>query len=254
MSRGAHIIGVIPARYGSTRLKGKVLLPILGKPMLQHVWERAKQSRLLNDVLVACDDERVAKVVKAFGGRAVMTSPHHPSGTDRIAEAVKSLAVDIVINVQGDEPLIEPKVIDDLAQALLDNPDCPMATVVKKEMLSPSLESPNVVKVVLDQERNALYFSRSLIPFNRSKAGAAKINYFKHLGIYAYRKDFLMTYHDLPSSSLEAAEQLEQLRVLEAGYRIKTVETNFQSIGVDVEEDIKKVENYLRQNGYGQNN
>ncbi len=239
------VIGVIPARYGSTRLAAKVLADLNGKPMIQHVYERAAKSQYLDELLIACDHERVLNKAKEFGAQAVLTSVHHASGTERIAEAVKSIDAEIVINIQGDEPLIHHSVIDDLAKALLDDSNCLMATAIKPVAVgSKELDDPNIVKVVIDKNHNALYFSRSLIPYVRKSSEG--LRYFKHLGIYAYRKKFLMGFKDLPKSRLEETESLEQLRVLEAGYKIKTVETNIETISVDVEEDIKKVEEYLK--------
>jgi len=239
-------IGVIPARWASTRFEGKVLADIDGKSMIQHVWGRAKQARLLNDVFVACDDQRVFDHVNAFGGKAVMTSADHSCGTDRIAEVCKNIDAEIVVNIQGDEPLIEAQVIDKLCESLMADESCPMATVVKLLDDPNELENPNVVKVVIDQNQNALYFSRSVIPYARDKDKKQEIKYFKHFGLYAYRKDFLMQYHDLPSSPLEKTEQLEQLRALQAGYKIKTIQTELDSIGVDTPEDLKRVKQYLQ--------
>lgn len=236
------IIGVIPARWASTRFQGKVLAEIHGKPMLQHVWERAQQSRHLNDLLIACDDEKVLKTAKQFKAKAVLTSKDHPSGTDRIAEAVQNLQADIIVNIQADEPLIHPSMIDDLAQALMEDSSCGMATVIKRIDNEKDLNNPNVVKVVIDQKGYALYFSRLAIPYNRENKNFLGIEYYKHLGIYAYRKDFLFTFKNLPKSKLEEVEQLEQLRALEAGYKIKTVKTDRDTIGVDTPEDLKKVE------------
>jgi 3-deoxy-manno-octulosonate cytidylyltransferase (CMP-KDO synthetase) len=236
------IIGVIPARWASTRFEGKVLAKINGKPMIQHVWERSKQSRLLNDVIIACDDERVLKATNQFGARAVLTSKDHPSGSDRIAEAVADLDADIVINIQGDEPLIHYSVIDNLTKALVDDETCSMATVIKRIDNKEELEDPNIVKVVTDQEKNALYFSRSVIPYDREGKGIQEAPYYKHLGIYAYRKEFLFIFKNLPNSPLEKAEQLEQLRALEAGFKIKTVVTDIETIGVDTPADLSRVE------------
>lgn len=236
-------LGVIPARWGSTRFEGKVLAQIHGKPMLQHVFERAKKSKALDDVIIACDDERIMMAAKKFGAKAVMTSPKHPSGTDRIAEAVRSLKVDIVVNIQGDEPLIQPKVIDDLVKALRKDKACVMATTIKAVTDENDLNNPNVVKVAIDKSNVALYFSRSCIPFNRDGQPLKNIKVYKHLGLYAYRKSFLMKFKDLPKSSLETTEKLEQLRVLEAGYKIKTIQTTVDTIGVDTPEDLAKVIN-----------
>ena len=240
------IIGVIPARYASTRLKGKVLADINGKPMIQHVWERAKKSKLLNDLLIASDSAVVVEKAKAFGAQAVLTAAHHPSGSDRVAEAIQSLDVNIVVNIQGDEPLIAPQVIDDLARALKDDERCVMATTIRALNREEDLNDPNVVKVVVDQNQNALYFSRSPIPCDRDRVGWKSVGYFQHLGIYAYRKDFLLTFIKLPKSHLEKIEQLEQLRVLEAGYKIKTVLTDIQTISVDTEADLIRVREFLR--------
>lgn len=241
-----RIVGVIPARWASTRFRGKVLAKIQDKPMIQHVWERVKESRLLDEVLIACDDERVFQAAQAFGAKAVLTSPDHPSGTDRVAEAVKNCPAKIVINIQGDEPLIRHQVIDDLAEALIEDETCRMATVIKAIETQEELENPNVVKVVIDREKNAIYFSRLPIPYDREKAGTGDIRYYKHMGIYAYRKDFLMALTQMPKSLLERAEQLEQLRALEAGVRIKTILTDMETIGVDTPEDLARVEGLLQ--------
>lgn len=240
------VIGVIPARYGSTRLKAKVLADLLGKPVIQHVWERAGQSRRLDDLLIACDDERVLKKAKEFGAKAILTSKDHASGSDRIIEAVNGLEVDVVINIQGDEPLIHPTMIDDLARVMLEDSSCVMATVIKAIDNPKDIEDPNVVKVVIDENQNALYFSRSAIPYNREEIPIKAVRYYKHLGIYAYRKDFLMAFRHLPASYLEKAERLEQLRVLEAGYKIKTVKTKFDTIAVDTQADLKRVKAVLK--------
>ncbi|MFA5059812.1 MAG: 3-deoxy-manno-octulosonate cytidylyltransferase [Candidatus Omnitrophota bacterium] len=240
------VIGVIPARYGSTRLEAKVLIKMAGKPMIWHVWNRAKQSKLLNDVIIACDDERVRKAAVEFGANAVLTSKDHTSGSDRIAEVVNPLDVDIVVNIQGDEPLIHPSMIDDLVRLLLDDKECVMGTVIKPLTDEAQLADPNIVKAIIDKNKYAIYFSRSTIPYNRNKIPIGEIGYYKHLGIYGYRKEFLFTFKNLPKSRLEKAEQLEQLRALEAGYKIKTVETKFDTISVDVQEDVVRVEEFLK--------
>ncbi len=242
------VVGVIPARYDSTRLKAKVLADIAGKPMIQHVWERARKSKLLDELLIACDDERVKEEAEKFGAKAVLTSKDHLSGTDRVAEAVKNISAKIVVNIQGDEPLVQPSMIDGMAQALLEDQACPMATVIKRCESQEEVENPNVVKVVIDENNFALYFSRSPIPFNRDGMPFKKIVYFKHLGLYAFKKDFLLAFKFLPVSQLEKIEKLEQLRVLEAGYKIKTVETKYDTIAVDTRDDLKKVEEYFRKN------
>ncbi len=243
------VIGVIPARYGSTRFPAKVLANLLGKPMIQHVWEGAKKSKLLNDLIIACDDERVRDKAKSFGAKAVLTSPEHKSGSDRIIEAVSSLNFDIVINIQGDEPLVHPSMIDGLAKAMLDDKACVMATVIKPLDDLKEIEDPNVVKAIVDHKGYAIYFSRSVIPYNRDKADVKSIGYYKHLGLYAYRKEFLMNFKNLPASRLEKTEQLEQLRVIQAGYKIKTVETPYNTMAVDTADDLKRVEEYLKKAG-----
>lgn len=232
------VIGVIPARWASTRFPGKVLADINGTPMIQHVWEQARKSKRLKQILIACDDKRILAAVKKFGGEVVTTSPDHTSGSDRIAQAVKNLKVDIIVNIQADEPLIHPSVIDSVADCLLKDKAPVMATVIKTIDNDHEIHDPNCVKVVIDKNKYALYFSRSAIPFNREQK---KIQYYKHLGIYAYRKDFLLKFTRLAPTRLEKIEKLEQLRVLEAGYKIKTVETDRETIGVDTAADLAKV-------------
>ena len=239
-------IGVIPARYDSERFEGKVLADLLGKPLIQHVWERAKESRLLSDLIIACDDERVLNKAKEFGAEAVLTSSQHQSGSDRIAEVIQNLEVDIVINIQGDEPLIDSGVIDLLCQSMINDKSCLMATVIKPIGQISEIEDPNIVKVVIDQNKYALYFSRSKIPYKRNKDIKREGRWYKHLGMYAYQKSFLLTFKDLPKSQLEQIEQLEQLRALDHGYKIKTVETEIDFKGVDTREDLQKVEEILR--------
>ncbi|OGX18821.1 MAG: 3-deoxy-manno-octulosonate cytidylyltransferase, partial [Omnitrophica WOR_2 bacterium RBG_13_44_8b] len=239
------VIGVIPARFYSKRFEGKVLADILGKPMIQHVWERAKQALLLDDLIIACDDERVAQAASGFGAKVVFTAKGHPSGTDRIIEVVNPIDVKIVVNIQADEPLIQPVMIDSLAQILLDDPGVSMATLVKKISDFKEHNDPNVVKVVLDKNNFALYFSRAPIPFYAHNSEVKSPIVYKHIGLYAYTKDFLFTYKNLPVSNLEKTESLEQLRVLEEGLRIKVVETKYETLGVDTPEDLKKVKAYL---------
>ena len=233
------VLCVIPARYASTRLPGKPLSMIAGKPMIQHVYERACQAQLPNEVVVATDNELVEKAVLDFGGKAVMTSPDHPSGTDRLAEvALMYPDVDVIVNVQGDEPMIPPEVIDRLAEAFNGDADLNMATM-KVVMDEEDYENPAAVKVVTDQQGYALYFSRSLVPYPRNKPEGFKV--FKHVGIYAYRRNFLLKYAALAPTPLEKAESLEQLRALENGYKIKVLESDFQGIGVDTPEDLTAV-------------
>ena len=234
-----RIVCVIPARYSSTRLPGKPLALIAGKPMIQHVWERARKAGRPDEVLVATDHEQVYNTVKAFGGQVVMTSPRHPTGTDRLAEVAARLDdVDVIINVQGDEPLIAPEIIDQLAGVFYDAPDLMMATLATP-LAEEEYNVPSAVKVVTDLAGNALYFSRSLIPFPR--AASPGLTFYKHIGIYAYRREFLLRFAVLPPTPLEKAESLEQLRALEHGYRIKVLKTDFQSIGVDTPEDLERV-------------
>ena len=238
-----NTIGVIPARWGSTRFEGKVLADLCGKPIIQHVWENAKKAKTLDDLVVAADNEKIIKVVEGFGGKAVFTSPDQPSGTDRLAEVVNPLDVKIAVNIQGDEPLVQAIMIDNLVMTLAGEKAAQMATVIKKIENEDDIRNPNVVKVVIDRNGYALYFSRSPIPYDRaSQEGGEKVpTYYKHIGIYAFTKDFLFTFRNLPNSSLENAEKLEQLRVLEYGYKIKTVETKFDTVGIDTPEDLEKV-------------
>jgi len=240
------VIGIIPARYSSTRFPGKVLADILGKPMIQHVWERAKQAVVLEDLIIACDDERVARVAEEFGARVALTAKGHTSGTDRICEVINPLDVKIVVNIQGDEPLIHPTMIDAVAQALLDDSSISMATVMKTIEDPEVINDPSIVKVVIDKNNFALYFSRSPIPFHAKESEIKSPLYFKHIGLYGYTKDFLFIYKNLPVSRLERVESLEQLRVLEEGFRIKVIETKYDSIGVDTPQDLEKVKEYLK--------
>lgn len=243
-----NVVGVIPARYSSTRFEGKVLADVLGKPMLQHVWERAKESSLLDDLIIACDDDRVAKVAKEFGAKVAMTAKGHVCGTDRIAEVVNPLDVKIVINIQGDEPIIHTTMIDNIARALLADKTISMVTIIKRIDKPEIINDPNVVKVVVDKNNFALYFSRASIPYYMPSSEIKFPVYYKHIGLYGYTKDFLFTYKSLPASNLEKMERLEQLRVLEEGFRIKTIETKYDTIGVDTPEDLEKVKEYLKFN------
>ncbi len=235
-------IGVIPARYGSTRFPGKPLVKILGKSLIERVYNQASRADL-DRVIVATDDERIIDEVSSFGGSAVMTGEHN-SGTDRIAEAVKNEACDFVVNIQGDEPLIDPQVIDIIAQALENNEWADVTTATVKIINTQEIDNPNVNKVVFTKDGKALYFSRSRIPSNRNSA--PNTSYFKHIGIYGFRKDFLNTFVSLPRSSLEIAESLEQLRVIENGYDIHVSIVDYDSIGVDVPEDVKRVEEMIK--------
>ena len=243
-----NIIGIIPARYSSTRFEAKVLANISGKPMIQHVWERAKQSLVLDDVILACDDERVADVAREFGAKVILTAKGHHSGTDRIIEVINPLEVDVIVNIQGDEPLIHPMMIDTVASALRDDKKISMATLMKKIDDPEEINDPHVVKVVVDKNNFALYFSRAAIPYYPVNSEISEPVYYKHIGLYAYTKDFLFTYRNLSVSKLEKAERLEQLRVLEEGYKIKVLETKYETIGVDTPADLEKVKAYLKKN------
>jgi 3-deoxy-manno-octulosonate cytidylyltransferase (CMP-KDO synthetase) len=242
-------VGVIPARYGSTRLKGKILREILGKPMIQHVWNQACKATELSDLYVACDHEEIKSCVEGFGGKALLTSPDHLNGTSRIGEVANKIDAEILINIQGDEPLIHPQNIDMLAKCLQESEHCSMATLAVRKTNAEEFLNPNVVKVVCDRESNALYFSRSPIPFKRDYSD--DFSFLKHIGIYGYRKEFLKKFLSLETGNLEVIEKLEQLRVLENGYTLKVVETPYDSLGVDTEEDIQLVEKILRKEKQG---
>ena len=246
MDTAIKVIGVIPARYESTRLSHKLLRNLKGKPLIQWSWEAAKEAHQLDELIIACDSLELKKCAEDFGAQVVLTSADQPSGTDRIAEAVSDLDVRIVVNIQADEPLIHPSIIDSLAQEMLANTDISMVTAKKKIDQDQEVNNPNTVKVICDKDGWAIYFSRFAIPYYCGQ-GAAK-NYYKHLGIYAYTKDFLYTFKNLEPSNLEKAEKLEQLRVLESGYKIKVIETQFNSWGVDTEEDLQQVERILAEN------
>lgn len=244
-SPATHILGVIPARWGSTRFPGKPLHAIAGKPLVQHVWERCQQCSLLDDILVATDDARIMEAVTAFGGKAVMTSPDHPTGTDRIAEAVRSVPrATHIVNIQGDEPLIDPKLIDLLASAMANDPALDMATAANPlDPADPAVHDPNVVKVVTALNGRALYFSRSPLPFFRNVVPGLPV--LRHKGIYAYRRAFLERFVTWPPSPMEQAESLEQLRALENGASITVILTADISSGVDTPEQAREVERML---------
>ncbi len=243
------IIAVIPARFGSTRFPGKALALIKGKPMVRWVYERTARSSLINRVIVATDDDRILAAVKSFGGEAVMTSPHHTTGTDRIAEVAQSLDCGIVVNVQGDEPLIRHEMIDQAIRPLIADPSIPMGTLCRKIGDREEAFDPNVVKIVFDKNGFALYFSRAPIPWDRDQwSGKGRLadmplvtTLYKHIGLYVYRREFLLNYAHMPRTPLEAAEKLEQLRALEHGHRIKAVVTEHDSFGVDIPADLSKI-------------
>lgn len=237
------VLCVIPARYASTRLPGKPLLDIAGKPMVVRVYERASKAKGVSDTLVATDDERIKAAVERSGGKAMLTRADHPTGTDRLAEVAAAFPdVDLIVNVQGDEPLIEPSLIDELIAQFEGEPELAMATVKTEIEDEAERANPNNVKVVCDKEGYALYFSRSLLPYPRK--GGCPV--YKHIGIYAYRRDFLLAYAKMQPTPLEQAESLEQLRALENGYRIKVVETKARFVGVDTAEDLAKVNEIYR--------
>ncbi len=232
---------VIPARYRSSRFPGKPLADIVGKPMIQHVYERSIQAKHASEVIVATDDLRIFKAVRKFGGNVVMTSPEHETGTDRVIEVSKRITADIIINVQGDEPLINPQDIDLLIENMLQS-TCKVATLCHSVKEEEAL-SPNVVKVIRSADGRALYFSRRLIPYTREKQ--QQVNYLKHVGIYGYTADLLEIYNELPFSQLEDMEKLEQLRLIEAGISINLIEVDSIQQGVDTPADLEVVRRYL---------
>jgi len=236
------ILGVIPARYTSSRFPGKPLARIGSKTMLEHVFERASQARYLTRVVVATDDERIAAAARAFGAPVSMTRADHPSGTDRVAEVVSADTAEVAVNIQGDEPLIDPAAIDAAILPLIHEPDIVMATLKKRIEDPREVADPNVVKVVAGSDGDALYFSRCPIPYVRAgDAGDPRVAHYKHIGLYVYRRDFLLSYPGLPVGPLERAERLEQLRALENGYSIRVVETEYESLGVDTPADLERV-------------
>ena len=245
---------IIPARLGSSRLPGKVLLDICGKPMVQHVYEAARLATNIAEVYIATDSEEVEETCRVFTSNVIMTSAQHESGTDRIAEAVANIGCDNVINVQGDEPLIDPELIGELA-TMLTSTNTTMVSAMHRIETVEELKSPNAVKVTVDNHANALYFSRSIIPHHRDnweallsrhKSIPEPLRFFKHIGIYGYTKEFLLKYSHMEQSYLEKLERLEQLRVLENGYKIKMVETTYIPVGVDVQADLERVRGLMQ--------
>jgi len=243
-----NIVAVIPARYESTRFPGKPLAKIKGKPMIVHVWERAAEVELLDDIIVATDNKEIYQTVINNQGKAKMTSDQHRSGTDRIAEVARNLDCDLIINIQGDEPLIKKEMIEKAVEPFYEYNRIKMATLKKKIEKKEEIENPNVVKVVTDKQNNALYFSRAPLPFMNNK-NREDLNIYKHIGLYVYSRDFLLEYTEMEPTLLEKTESLEQLRVLENGYQIKVIETSYETIGVDRPEDIKAVEKILERGG-----
>jgi 3-deoxy-manno-octulosonate cytidylyltransferase (CMP-KDO synthetase) len=241
-----NVICIIPARYESSRFPGKPLADLCGKPMIQHVYERVLQARTVSFAAVATDDERIFAAVQRFGGRAIMTSETLRSGTDRIAEAATRINLassDIVVNIQGDQPLFEPTQIYEVAKPLLDDPVLPMSTLIYKIIREEEITHPHAVKVVFDHDHFAIYFSRATIPFVRDRGH--EVSYYKHHGIYAYRREFLEKFSRLSEGVLEKLEALEQLRALEHGYRIKVVETLYDSVEVDTPRELERVRSLL---------
>lgn len=238
-------LGVIPARYGSTRFEGKPLEIIHGKTMIEWVYKRSLSSKL-DKVVVATDDDRIVEVVKSFGGEVILTSRDHETGTDRIAEVAQNYRdFNVIINVQGDEPLIESSMINSLITPFIEEPELKMATLKYKLDNMEDVNNPNIVKVICDKNDYAIYFSRNPIPFPRKLEIS---NYYKHIGVYAYKRDFVLDYAKMPQTPLEISESLEQLRVLENGYKIKVLETKHKVLGVDTPEDLIKVINYVKEN------
>lgn len=244
-ARPPLVVAVIPARFDASRLPGKPLADIAGRPMVEHVYRRASAARLVGAVVVATDDARVAAAVERFGGIARMTSASHRTGTDRIAEVAANLSCDIVVNVQGDEPLIEPAMIDQVVEPLVNDPAVDMTTAYCIVRDPADHANPNVVKVVVDRRGRALYFSRAAIPHRRDGRLTPQVPVFKHIGLYGYRRRFLLAFSTLPQTPLELSESLEQLRALEHGHYIHTVETQHDSIGVDTPEDLDRVRRHL---------
>lgn len=244
-SSGTHIIGLLPARWGSSRFPGKPLHPIAGKPLIQHVWDRCRQCSRLDDLAIATDDERIRQAAENFGARVIMTSTEHPTGTDRIAEALLSLPkATHIVNIQGDEPLIDPALVDELASAMASDPALDMATAANPlDPSDPAVQDPNVVKVVTALDGRALYFSRSPLPFFRNAVAGLPV--LRHKGIYAYRRSFLEMFVTWPPSPLEQAESLEQLRALENGASIKVLPTHDTSPGVDTPDQALEIERLL---------
>lgn len=244
MIKKSRVVAVIPARYKSTRLPGKPLAEICGKTLIHWVYNQARKVRNLDDVFVATDDERIKKTVEKFDGKAIMTSEKHPTGTDRIAEAIKKINADIIVNIQGDEPLFNPRSVEKLIDTLVSDKkrEISMTTLMTKITNKDQYNDPNTVKVVCDKSCFALYFSRSLIPYPREKQN---FKVYKHIGIYGFRKDFLMHYTKMKQTPLEKIESLEQLRILENGFKIKLVETDCEPISVDTPEDLEVLRKYF---------
>ncbi len=242
----SKIVVVIPARFGSTRLPGKPLISLAGKSMIERVYERAKLAARVNRVIVATDDERIVSAVEAFGGEARMTRSEHRTGTERVAEVAAREEGDVFVNVQGDEPLLDPNAIDAAVNSLLEEPQASISTVATPIKTPGDIMDPNVVKTVLDFDGNAIYFSRAPIPWVRDTAGKIQVRHLKHLGLYVFQRDALLEYPTLPQGELERVEQLEQLRWLENGWKVRVAEVEHDAISVDVPEDVARVEKLLQ--------
>lgn len=245
-----NVLGVIPARYNSTRLPGKPLKTLKGESLIQRVYENALKNKLINELVVATDDNRILEHVESFNGKAILTPSDLPSGTDRAAYVAKSYDCDIVVNIQGDEPFLSHEIIDDCIRSLVDNDNLLVSTAARSGISEQELNDPDVVKVLLSRKNEAIYFSRQNIPYIRLN-GKSIINHpaFVHIGLYIYRKDFLLRFIEMPVSKLEQLEQLEQLRILENGYKIKVIITDKYSFGIDTFEDLIKAEEILQRNG-----
>jgi len=252
MNQKINIVAIIPARYASTRVPAKPLIDLCGKSMIQRVYEQTKKATLINRVIIATDHERIVEAVKHFGGDVVMTPADIRSGTDRIAHVAKNLPdADIIVNVQGDEPLIAPEMIDQAIKPLILDSSIQIGTLVKKVTSTDELTNPNVAKVVVDKQGFAIYFSRSPIPYLRDGSEISKWHihhtFYKHIGLYVFRRKFLLQFSLWDESPLEKTEKLEQLRIIEHGYRIKVTVTEYDSIPIDTPEDIKRVTKLLQQ-------
>jgi 3-deoxy-manno-octulosonate cytidylyltransferase (CMP-KDO synthetase) len=245
----ARVVVVIPARYGATRLPGKPLVQLAGKPMIQRVYERAKMAKRADQVIVATDDERILKVVEGFGGEARMTRADHRTGTERVAEVAAHVAGDVFVNVQGDEPLLDPAAVDAAISSMLEEPQASIATVATPVKTPGDIMDPNVVKTVVDFDGNALYFSRAPIPWVRDTANKIQVRHLKHLGVYVFQREALLEYPTLPQGELERIEQLEQLRWMENGWKIRVAEVEHDAVSVDVPADVERVEKLLAGQG-----
>lgn len=241
-------VGIIPARYGSIRFKGKLLADFCGKPVIQYTWENAKKSKFIEDLIIATDDKRIYNVAKGFGAKVVYTSKGHKSGSDRLTEVTASIDTKVVVNIQADEPLIHPSMIDDVVGPILKDSNIDVTTLCHKIKNKEELLDPNVVKVVVDRKGFALYFSRAPIPYDQQTMdnGRKPMSCYKHIGLYAYTKDFLFTFKSLPQSTLEKIEKLEQLRIIENGYKIKVIETKYETVGIDTPADLLKATELIK--------